>query len=166
MRVTDYELSNLILRIEQDKTYTPKDSVVNLGALRDLVDMKLSLTIANAAIQLMLNYRYHSSACAWHDARSCDCGSDEKFKEAERRSRMSKLEKSIQDSHEFERLKAQKEEIMKRHTVEAFAIMDKDGRIVTAANNPRVFFDRNDAADEAWKFRDAKVVRVEIRVYQ
>ncbi len=49
MRVSDYELSNLILRIEQDKNFTPKDSVVNLGALRDLVDAKA--TIARQAVE-------------------------------------------------------------------------------------------------------------------
>lgn len=40
MRTTDYELSNLILRIEQDKDFLPIHDVINLGALRDLVDAR------------------------------------------------------------------------------------------------------------------------------
>ncbi len=50
MRVSDYELSNLILRIEQDKNFTPKDSVVNLGALRDLIDARAALVGAREEV--------------------------------------------------------------------------------------------------------------------
>ena len=48
--------------------------------------------------------------------------------------------------------------------VKAWAIVDEiTKKIVTVANMPRTFIDRIDAADEAWKYRRGKVVRVEIR---
>ena len=40
MRITDYELSHLILRFEQEKDMKVMHCVQNLAALRDLVDTK------------------------------------------------------------------------------------------------------------------------------
>lgn len=82
MRVTDYELSNLILRIEQEKNIQVIDRVVELGALRDLLDAKQQLIIATTLLNKLALYRYHSSGCPWYASGGCDCGSDRWFAEA------------------------------------------------------------------------------------
>jgi predicted component of type VI protein secretion system len=47
-RITDYELSHLILRFEQEKDMKPMHCVQNLGALRDLVSARLELAVLKA----------------------------------------------------------------------------------------------------------------------
>jgi hypothetical protein len=42
-RITDYELSHLILRFEQEKDMKPMHCVQNLGALRDLVSARIDI---------------------------------------------------------------------------------------------------------------------------
>ena len=41
MRISDYELSHLILRFEQEKDMKVMHCVQNLAALRDLVDLRI-----------------------------------------------------------------------------------------------------------------------------
>ncbi len=52
MRIHDSELSNLILRIEQDKKFLPIHDVINLGALRDLVDLRIESSAEITALRL------------------------------------------------------------------------------------------------------------------
>lgn len=55
MRVSDYELSHLILRFEQEMDMKPMHCVQNLGALRDLVFLRIE---HKAALE---EYRAHTA---------------------------------------------------------------------------------------------------------
>lgn len=61
MRITDYELSHLILRFEQEKDMKPMHCVQNLGALRDLVSLRIEHAgcrkALDAAIRLALTFQ-------------------------------------------------------------------------------------------------------------
>jgi hypothetical protein len=63
MRVNDYELSNLILRIEQDKDFKPKDHVINLAALRDLISARIALQRTKHALRIIQNCQNFQVDC-------------------------------------------------------------------------------------------------------
>jgi hypothetical protein len=66
MRISDFELSHLILRFEQEKDMKPMHCVQNLAALRDLVDLRIERQ------QLLAELKsYHDALCEGEGCTTC-----------------------------------------------------------------------------------------------